>query len=88
MTLYTPLLYALQIAHQQIAFVVAQVHTITLAVAEHIAVGTLAVAHPFAVAEWLKSVLPYIPKVILVDVALIKVATHTCTARYLAIDTH
>ena len=88
MTLYTPLLYAFQIAHQQIAFVVAQVHTATSAELPHLTLLALIGLGPLAVAEGLKSILPHIPETIAVDVALGIVASHACASRNVAIDTN
>lgn len=58
------------VAIHQLALVVAKVHAATLAELPNLAFGALVRLCPLAVAEFLKAVLPHIPKLILVDVAL------------------
>lgn len=60
----------MQMAYQQFAFFVAQVHAVAPAIAEIVARGTFAGAHPFAVAVGEEAVFPYIHKFVLIDVAL------------------
>ena len=54
-------------------------HTIAPAIAEILAVGTLAGAHPLSMAIGRIAVLPYLHEVILVDIALSVVGTNTGT---------
>ena len=68
------------VADEQVFVIVVEVHTVALAVLPHLAVGALALLRPRAVAELLEAVLPHIPEVILVDIALREISTHTCTA--------
>ena len=63
-------------------------HAIALAILPHLAVGTFALLGPCAVAELLKTVLPHIPEVILVDITLCEVGPYARTSRYVAIDTY
>ena len=76
------------------AFFAAEVHASTLAVAEEFAVvARCKFAHPLAVAVWLEAVLPHIPEIVVVDIALVVLATHTGASRNTAVnqdgcDTH
>lgn len=63
------------VAAKQVAVVVVEVETGALTVAPHLAVLTLVFPSPTSVTHDLKAVLPDVPKVILVDVALVHVAT-------------
>ena len=65
----------MQMAEQQLAFLVAQVHAVSSAVAKVLARGALACPHPFTVAVGVETVFPYVHKVVLVDVALMIVGT-------------
>ena len=58
-------------AYQQFAFPVAQVHAVAPAIAEIVARGTFACAHPFAVAVGKEAVFPYVHELVLIDVALV-----------------
>ena len=58
----------------QSAFAVAQMHAIAETIAPHLTFGTVASAHPFAVAIFFEFVLPYSPEAIVVDVSLVIVA--------------
>ena len=71
--------------HQQILVVIVEVHTVTLAVLPHLTVGALTLLGPCSIAELLEAILPHVPEVILIDVALRKVGTHACATRYVAI---
>ena len=62
--------------------------TITQTVAPHLAVGALVGLHPTTVAVHLKLLLPYLPKAILVNVALVIVAADAETSRDGAIGQH
>ena len=68
--------------------VVAEVHTVALAVLPHLASGALAPHHSCAVAEPLEAVLPHIPEVILIYITLREVGAHACAAQDIAIDTY
>lgn len=58
------------VAVEQASVADAQVHAVALAVAPVVAVGTRAGLHPGAVAVRGKAVLPHVPEVVLIDVAL------------------
>ena len=74
-------------AEHKRAIFAAEVHASTFAVAEEFAVvARCEFTHPLAVAVGLKAILPYLPKVIVVDIALVVLATHTCASRYAAVD--
>lgn len=75
-------------ADKQISIIVVEVHTVALAILPHLALGALALTRPIAVTELLEAVLPHIPKVVAVDVALREVGTYTRAARNIAIDTY
>ena len=66
-------------AEQEVTIVVAKVHAVALAVAEEVAVGTGASAHPLAVAIGLEAVLPHIHEVVAIDIALMVIATDAGT---------
>ena len=66
----------------KVAVIVAQVHSVALAIAEIFAVGTLACLHPRPVTVWLIAVLPHIYEIILVDISLRQVAADAGTGRY------
>ena len=65
----------MDVAEEEVAIAIAEVHAVALAVAEEVAVGTGAGAHPFAVAVGLEAVFPHVHEVVLIDVALMVVAT-------------
>ena len=67
---------------QQIAFLVAQMEAVALAVAEHLTVGARAFFHPRTVAELLETGAPDSPEIVVVDVALRIVGTDARTGRY------
>ena len=73
-------------AIHQLALVIPQMHTATTAELPHFALLALLRFSPLAVAEWLESILPYIPEAIAVDIALCIVAAHACAARDIAIN--
>ena len=65
----------------------AEVHTPTFAVAEEIAVvARCKFAHPLAVAVVFKAILPYLPEIIVIDIALVVLATHAGASRDAAVD--
>ena len=66
--------------------VVVEVHTITLAVAPHLALLASPLMRPLAVAERLKAVLPHLPEVVFIDIALVEASADTRTARNSTID--
>ena len=57
-------------------------HAIALAITPHLTSLTNSVLHPFMVSVHLILVLPYIPKVVVVDIALMVVAPDAEAARY------
>ena len=59
----------------KVAVIVAEVHSVALAIAEIFAVGTLACLHPRPVTVWLIAVLPHIDEVVLIYISLGKVAS-------------
>lgn len=79
---------SLIVADQKILIVIVEVHTIALAELPHLAVGTLALLRPTAVAELLEAILPHIPEVIAVDVSLGEVTTHRRASRDVTIHTN
>ena len=69
-------------ADHQCAILTAEVHSPTLAIAEEFAVvAWLQLLHPLAIAIWFKAILPYLPEVILIDIALIVLTTNTGESR-------
>ena len=66
---------------QQASVAVVQVHAPAQAVAEHRAVGAVVPAGPFPLAERDEAVLPHLPEVVAVDVALIIIRTDRGAAR-------
>ena len=77
---------ALVVAVEQVVVVVVEVHTIALTEFPHLAILTLAFASPLAVAERLEAVLPHLPDVVFIDIALVETRTDTRTARNCTID--
>lgn len=75
-------------ADQQVAVVVVKVEAGSFTVAPHFAVLALVFPSPGAVTHDLEAVLPDVPKVILVDVALVHVATDGGAAADGAITTN
>ena len=73
-------LQALVMADEQMAVVVVEVEAGALAVAPHLAVLALVFLGPGTVAHHLELAVPYLPEVILIDIALIHVAAHRGTA--------
>ena len=59
------------IAGQYLALTVTQVHGTALAVSPYLAVAALVFLHPLAVAVEFETVLPQIPEIICMDIALI-----------------
>ena len=74
-------------AEKKVLVIVVEMHAVTLAVLPHLAVGALALLRPCAVAELLEAVLPHIPEVVFVDIALREVGAHRGAARDVAINT-
>lgn len=70
-----------QMTVHEIAVGIAQVHAVTFAKAPKRTVGTFATFHPVTVAVLAEAVLPHIPEIILVNIALPVVGadTRTCT---------
>ena len=66
--------------------VVVEVHTVTLAEFPHLAILAESFVCPLAVAELLKAILPHLPDVVGVDVALVEARADARTARNRAID--
>ena len=75
------------VAGEQVAVIVVEVQAGAFAVTPDFTVFTLAFLGPRAVAHHLEAILPHLPEVILVDVALAHVATHRGTAADAAIAT-
>ena len=75
-------------AAEQLLVVVIEVQAAAFAVAVHLAVGTLSLAGPGAVAELLEALLPNLPDVVAVDIALREIAADTGAARDIAIAQH
>ena len=65
----------------QFTIPVAEMHAVALAIAPHLAMLTLVGLHPFSVAVDLEFVLPNVPKTVLVDIALMVVATNAEATR-------
>ena len=61
---------------EQVAVVVVEMETGALAVTPYLAALALTLLGPTAVAHHLKAVLPHIPEVVAVDIALVHVAAH------------
>lgn len=64
-------------AHHHIAIGIAQMETVSLAVAEHVTVRANATLHPLAVAINIEAVVPHIPEAVVIDVALLIIASYT-----------
>lgn len=69
----------MEMAVHEVAIGVSQVHAVTFAVSPEGAVGTYAASHPLPVAIDFVAVLPYVPQVILIDVALCVVCPYART---------
>jgi len=67
-------------AYQQFSFIISQMHTVALTIAEVFAPGTFVLFHPRTVTVRLESRLPYFPEVVLIDVALVIVGADTATS--------
>ena len=63
-------------AGEQTPLVVVEVEAGTFAVAPHLARGALVLPGPASVTHHLEAVLPHIPEIVLVDIALVHVAAH------------
>lgn len=59
---------------------IAQVHSVSLAIAEIFTVGAFSCLHPGTVSERLVAVLPDIYEIVFVDVTLSQVAADACTS--------
>ena len=60
----------------KIAFIIAKMHSVALAIAEPFAVSALVLLHPGTVTVWLETVFPYIDEIILVNITLMIVSTY------------
>ncbi len=76
------------LADLELAVTVAKMESVALAVAPHFAMGALVGLHPFAVAIFLVAVLPDFPEAVLVDIALMIVASDAEAARDGAVGEH
>lgn len=75
-------------AEQQITVFVAQVHAVTSAITEELALAAIALAHPFAVAIRSEAIGPHLPEIVAVYVALLIVGADARTCRNRAVDKH
>ena len=64
------------VANQELAIIIAEVHAVAFAVAEHFAIGTFVFLHPITMAVFLETIVPNVPETILVDVALMVVGAN------------
>ena len=64
------------VTKQQLLVVIVQVHPAALAIFPQITVGTLPFLCPATITVLLKAVLPHIPQVVLVDIALMKITSY------------
>ena len=69
------------LANLEFAVAIPQMEAVALTVSPHFAMGTLVGLHPFAVTVFLEAVLPHLPEAVLVDVALMIIASDTEAAR-------
>ena len=76
------------LANLQLPVAIAEVETVALAIAPHLATGALVGLHPFTVAVDLELVLPNVPEAVLINVALMIVAADAETARDGAVGKH
>lgn len=53
-----------------------QMHAVAFTIAEHAAIGTLALPSPLPVAENLKTVVPYFPEIVLINIALAEISPY------------
>lgn len=67
--------------------IVPQMHAAAATKLPRLAVGTLAGMRPLAIAEREKTVLPYVPEVVVIDIALGVVGADARAAGYIAVDT-
>ena len=74
------------VAGDQVAVIVVEMHAAPFAIAEHVAICTLAFPCPFPVAVFLEAVVPYIYKTVFVDIPLVEIGTDTRTAGYRSVD--
>lgn len=65
----------MDVTKEEVAFAVAEVHAVTLAIAEEGAIVAIACSHPLAIAIGLETMFPHVHEVVVVDVALVVVAT-------------
>lgn len=80
--------FALNMAVKKEAGGIAQMHAVALAVAPEFAIGTCACLHPATVAIFFKAVLPHIPEIIFVDVALPEVGAYAWTSANPSVEQH
>ena len=76
------------VAEHQILIIIVEMHSVTLAVLPHCAVGTLTLASPLPIAELCEAILPHIPEIVVIDIALSKVCADTCATRDISIHTN
>jgi hypothetical protein len=61
------------VAKQQFGFIIVEVHAVSFAVTEHVAIGALAFVRPCPVAEWLELLIPDVDEAVFVDIAVVKI---------------
>ena len=59
-----------------------------MAVTPYLTLGTNSLATPLSIAVTLKTAVPDLPKIIVVDVSLIEMGANACTTRYRAVDAY
>ena len=69
------------LTYLQLPVAVPEVHTVSEAIAPHLAFGAVVGFHPFTVTVFLKFVLPYVPEAVVIDIALMVVAADAEAAR-------
>ncbi len=67
-------------AEQELLVIPVQVHAVSQTIFEPLAVGADAFMSPFAVAELVETVLPYLPKIIRINIPLVKIRANRRTA--------
>ena len=66
---------------QEITVFITKMHPVTLAITEEGTIATSIFFHPIAVTEWLEAFFPYLHKVVLIDIPLMKITPDTGTSR-------
>ena len=69
----------MQMAGKQLAVAISQMHSVTMTIAEILAVCTFVAAHPIAIAIRKESLFPHIHKIIGVDIALMIIGSDAGT---------